>query len=265
VNPLSWLREKSVFLVFSALTGSILVLFLLGPLVSVLASSSPEIPGALSDDRIIGAIMTSLVCALAATLLTLVTGVPLAYVLTRIEFKGRKIIDSLLDLPILIPHNAAGIALLFFLSPRSPLGEALGSIGLSFVDTTLGIVAAMAFVSAPFMVRNAQEAFKAVDPSLEHVARSLGASQMEAFRYVTLPLSSRGILTGCVLTWARAISEFGAVVVLAYYPKTAPVLLFDVLIGEGLQKALPITGILLILGAIVFTLFRAIQGGSQDE
>ena len=137
---MSWLREKSVFLVFSALTGSILVLFLLGPLVSVLASSSPEIPGALSDDRmIIGAIMTSLVCALAATLLTLVTGVPLAYVLTRIEFKGRKIIDSLLDLPILIPHNAAGIALLFFLSPRSPLGEALGSIGLSFVDTTLGL------------------------------------------------------------------------------------------------------------------------------
>jgi molybdate/tungstate transport system permease protein len=262
---LSWLREKSVFIAFSAVAGLILILFLLGPLVSTLVSSSTEIPGALRDARIVEAVTTSVVCAIAATLLTLVTGVPLAYLLTRKEFRGRGFVDGLLDLPILIPHNAAGIALLFFLSPRSPLGGALGSAGLSFVDTSLGVVAAMAFVSAPFMVRNAQEAFKAVDTSLEHVARSLGASQMEAFRYVTLPLSARGILTGCLLTWARAVSEFGAVVVLAYYPKTAPVLLFDVLIGEGLQKAIPITGILLILGAIVFTLFRAIQGGPRDE
>jgi molybdate/tungstate transport system permease protein len=174
-------------------------------------------------------------------------------------------VDSILDLPILIPHNAAGIAILFFFSSRSLVGGAFSRVGLSFVDTMLGIVAAMAFVSAPFMVRNVEEAFKAVDPSLERVARSLGASPMEAFRHVTLPLSARGIFTGCILTWARAVSEFGAVVVLAYYPKTAPVLLFDVLIGEGLQKALPITGILLILGALVFMVFRVIQRGSRVE
>jgi len=262
---LSWIRERSAFIVFSALAGSLLILFLLGPLVSTLASSSPEIPGALGDARIVEAITTSVICALAATLLTLATGVPLAYVLTRVDFRGRRIIDGLLDLPILIPHNAAGIALLFFFSSKSPLGGALGSAGLSLVDTVLGIVAAMAFVSAPFMVRSAQEAFRSVDPSLEQVARSLGASQAEALVYVTLPLSGRGILTGCVLTWARAVSEFGAVVVLAYYPKTAPVLLFDVLIGEGLQRATPITGILILIGVLVFTLSRALQGGPRRE
>lgn len=262
---MAWLRGKSPFIILSALTGSILVLFLLGPILSTLVNSTPGIPGALGDKRITDAITVSITCASVATLLILVTGVPLAYVLIRYEFKGRGLVDSLLDLPILIPHNAAGIAILFFFSSRSLVGGAFNWIGLSFVDTSLGVVVAMAFVSAPFMVRNAQEAFRAIDPRMERVARSLGAGPMETFTYVSLPLSLRGILTGTVLTWARAVSEFGAVVVLAYYPKTAPVLLFDVLIGEGLQKAIPITGILLVIGAFMFTAFRVIGGGPKTE
>jgi molybdate/tungstate transport system permease protein len=265
VKRIAWLRGKSPFIAVSAFTGSILLLFLLGPILSTLISSTSGIPGALNDNRIIEAINMSITCASVATLLILVTGVPLAYVLTRYEFKGRSLVDSVLDLPILIPHNAAGIAILFFFSSRSIVGGIFNRVGLSFVDTALGVIVAMAFVSAPFMVRNAEEAFRAVDPSMERVARSLGAGPMEAFRYVSLPLSLRGIFTGTVLTWARAVSEFGAVVVLAYYPKTAPVLLFDVLIGEGLQKALPITGILLIIGAVMFTAFRVLSRGQSVE
>jgi len=95
------------------------------------------------------------------------------------------------------------------------IGAGFSSIGINFVDTLFGIVLAMAFVSSPFMIRSAEDAFKAINPDVEKVARSLGASNFKAFLHVTFPLAFRGILTGCLLTWARSISEFGAVIILA--------------------------------------------------
>jgi molybdate/tungstate transport system permease protein len=100
---------------------------------------------------------------------------------------------------------------------------------------------------------------------MEDAARNLGASPSRVFFDITLPLAGRGIVSGCMLTWARAVSEFGAVMVLAYYPKTAPVLLFDVLIGEGLEKALPITGLLLIIGILVLIGFRSAREMFRTE
>ena len=211
---------------------------------------------ALSDERITGALFLSFKSALVATGFSFITGVPLAYVLSRCEFSGKEWVNALLDLPILIPHNAAGIALLFLFSPRSTLGVLFGSIGLGFVDTTAGIVLAMVFVSAPFMVKSAQDSFDSVGLDLEDAASNLGATPFRVFMDISLPIAGRGIASGCMLTWARAVSEFGAVVVLAYYPKTAPVLLSDVLIGEGLAAALPITGLLLVTGLIVLVGFR---------
>jgi molybdate/tungstate transport system permease protein len=167
-------------------------------------------------------------------------------------------LDSLIDLPIIIPHNAAGIALLAVLSPSSPIGAFLDASGVRAVDSVLGIVIAMAFVSAPFMIRSAQDAFESVNPRMERMARSLGATESKVHFYITLPLASRGILTGCLLTWARAVSEFGAVVMLAYYPKTVAVLLYDVFMGEGLRAALPITGLLLLLAVLLLFIFRLV-------
>ncbi|MBN2336734.1 ABC transporter permease [Candidatus Bathyarchaeota archaeon] len=259
-----WLKEKSAFIAASSLLGAALLLFLVAPIMGTILSSAGGLPSALRDQRVVDAISLSLYAALLATFFNLVTGVPLAYLLSRYRFPGRDLLDSLLDLSIMIPHNAAGIAILFTLSPRTSIGRLLARMGVSFVDTVWGIVAAMAFVSAPFVVRNAEVAFTAVDVRMEQVARSLGASRRQVFQYVTLPLSRRGIATGCLLAWARAVSEFGAVAVLAYYPKTAPVLLFDVLIGEGLQSALPITGLLLILGILVFTAFRVLNRGGRQ-
>lgn len=259
---MGWLKERSPFIIFSTILGAGMVLFLAVPIVANLANSAATLSTAFSDVQTMNAIYLSFFCALLATGFTFLLGVPFAYVFTKYEFPGKKIIDSVIDLPILIPHNAAGIALLVVLGPHALIGGFFEGLGVSFVDTMLGIVVAMAFVSAPFMVRSAQEAFASIDSSMEKAARSLGASQLKTFVYVTMPLALRGILTGCILTWARAISEFGAVVILAYYPKTISVYLYDVFSIEGLKAALPISGLLLLLAIVVLVVFRLLAAKS---
>lgn len=257
-----WIREKSPFILISTVLGMLMVLFLIIPLIGSIGTSLPGLPSAFTDARTLNAIFTSFYCALLATIVVFVMGVPFAYLLTRYDFPGKHFLDSVIDLPILIPHNAAGLALLSVLAPTSPIGGAFGMFGVGFIDTVFGIVAAMAFVSAPFLIRNAQEAFASVSFAMEKAARSLGASHYQVFRHVTFPLAMKGILTGCLLTWARAVSEFGAVVILAYFPKTAPVYLYDVFEGlggsGGLKSALPISSLLIILAIVILFGFKLV-------
>jgi molybdate/tungstate transport system permease protein len=241
----------------SLILSLILILFLMVPIIGSLASSASGLPGALTDQRTLSAIWTSFYCAFIATLVMLILGVPFAYLFTRAEFPGKKFLDSLIDIPILIPHNTAGIALFTILAPSYPIGAAFANLGIGFVDTVFGVVAAMAFVSAPFMIRSAQEAFSSVNPNMEKAGRSLGASKFQVFRHITLPIASRGVLTGCLLTWARSVSEFGAVAIIAYFPKTAPVYLYDVFVVQGLNAALPINGLLILLAIAILLIFRS--------
>jgi molybdate/tungstate transport system permease protein len=253
---LVWLKEKSPFILASFVLGSLLVLFLVVPILSSLGNSVAGIPKVLTDGRTLNAIGMSFYCAFLATVFMFILGVPFAYLFVRHSFPGKNLLDSLIDIPILIPHNTAGIALLFVLRPDTPLGSVFSMFGISFLDSVWGIVIAMAFVSAPFMVRSTQEAFLSIDPEMEKIGRSLGATRFKVFANVTFPLASRGILTGCLLTWARAVSEFGAVVLIAYFPKTAPVHLFDVFVSEGLSAALPINALLILLAIVILVVFR---------
>jgi len=217
--------------------------FLLLPITNTVFSSADRLGEALTDAKTVNAIITSFYAAFLATLVTFALGVPLAYILARREFTGKQLVDAVIDLPILIPHNAAGIALLLLLGPKTLVGAGLSQVGLSFVDSLFGVVAAMTFVSSPFMIRSAEDTFKSVDPNIEKVARSLGASRFKAFIHVTFPLAFRGILTGCLLTWARGVSEFGAVIVLAYYPKTAAVHLYEVFVNRNGENSPFVTSI----------------------
>jgi molybdate/tungstate transport system permease protein len=253
---MAWLRQKSPFILLSAVLGVIMVLFLVVPILASLGSAAPGIIPALTDTQILNAIWLSFYCAFLATIFMFILGVPFAYLFVRNRFPGKNVLDSLIDIPILIPHNTAGIALLTVLGPSYPFGAAFSAVGINFVDTVWGIVIAMAFVSAPFMIRSAQEAFMSIDPKMENIGRSLGATRFKVFAHVTFPLASRGILTGCLLTWARAVSEFGAVMLIAYYPKTAPVYLFDVFVSQGLDAALPINALLILLAIVILVVFR---------
>jgi molybdate/tungstate transport system permease protein len=127
------------------------------------------------------------------------------------------------------------------------------------VSSPLGIVAAMLFVSAPLYVSGAREAFARVDRRYESVAQTLGDTPMQAIRRVTLPLASRGLLAAAVVMWARAVSEFGAIVILAHYPKTISVLSYDRFATYGLQEAIPVAAVLVLVALVPLAILRALR------
>jgi molybdate/tungstate transport system permease protein len=246
--------------VTGAILGALLVLFILGPLLRLLLEVSPSTLGsAASDSEVRDAIALTVLAASAATLIAFFLGVPLGYALARYRFPGSGLLRGILDLPVVIPHPVAGIALLLFLGRQSAIGGALGKAGLEIVSHVPGIIAAMLFVSAPLLVSGAREAFDTVDPKLERVARTLGDSAWGAFRRVTLPLAGRGVLAGALLAWGRSVSEFGAIVILAYHPKVASILIFDRFTLYGLPAAVPVAALLLLVALVVFILLRWLE------
>jgi molybdate/tungstate transport system permease protein len=254
------LRRSPWSRVALAALGACLVLFVVGPLLRLLWESTPaSLVDALRDQELRAAIVLTLLTATLATVLGAVFGIPLAYLMARRPFPGRRIVQGLVDLPVVIPHPVAGIALLLFLGRRSPIGGMLAQLGLEFVSHVPGIVAAMLFVSAPILVSGAREAFQGVDPQLERVARTLGDTAWSAFRRVTLPLAGRGILAGSILAWARSVSEFGSIVILTYNPKVASIYIYDRFTAYGLSAAVPAAVILLLVALAVFVLVRVLQ------
>jgi molybdate/tungstate transport system permease protein len=236
------------------------VLFIVGPLLRLLVTATPASLGAaLADPELRASIVLTVTCATAATFLAALFGVPLAWLLARSRFPGRRLLLGIMELPVVIPHPVAGIALLLFLGRHSLVGGALGTLGLEFVSHVPGIVAAMLFVSAPLLVSGAREAFATVDPKLERVARSLGDSSWQCFRRVTLPLAGRGIVAGGILAWARSVSEFGSIVILTYNPKVASILIFDRFTAYGLSAAVPAAILLLLVALAVFALVRLVE------
>jgi molybdate/tungstate transport system permease protein len=252
--------------VLAAIASSLLLLFLVLPVVRLVAAAGPEGAARLwSDTELRQSLVLTALTATTATILGGLGGIPVAWLFARRAFRGRALVAAVLDLPLLIPHPVAGIALLLFLGRGSAIGASLLSVGLRIVGTPLGIVAAMLFVSAPLFVSGAREAFVRVDARLEGVARTLGDSPWRAFRRVTLPLAARGLVAAGVVTWARAVSEFGAIVILAYNPKVVSVLAYDRFTGFGLAEALPVAAALVMLSLIPLTALRALRMGEEPE
>ncbi len=240
--------------------GSVLLAFLVIPLVALAmhqsAQNLDEIAG-MADVR--AAIALSLEAAFLSATLAALVGVPLAYVLARTQFFGKGVVAALIDLPLAVPHTVAGIALLMVFGRQGIFGEPLQTlVGLRFWGTLAGIVVAMLFVSAPYTVDAARIGFEAVDPRLEQIARTLGLGPWRTFLRITLPLAWHSIMTGVTLTYARSISEFGAVVILVYYPMTAPVMIYELFLRFGLEQAAGAAVLLLIVSLAVFVLLRAL-------
>jgi len=238
--------------------GFILVIAVTLPILYLCFQVTPQTLFVSARDPEFGrALLTSLETASISTLIILVFGVPLAYAMGRLDFRGKELIDSLIDLPIIIPQSVAGIALLVLLGPKTPVGEFLRvRFGLDIAGTTLGIVACQVFVSSPFLIRSAMNAFRDMGAELENVSRSLGASPASTFLRISLPLASGGIFTGCILAWARAISEVGSLMVLAYHPFTVSVYTYDLFVQYGLQEARPAAVLLVIVCLWGFLVLR---------
>jgi molybdate/tungstate transport system permease protein len=255
---------KSFRIIFFVLGIGLLLLLTL-PLINMIISSDVGVLGTTLVDRdVYTSILLTLRSALWATLAGLIFGLPLAYLLARWNFPGKSILQGLVDLPIMIPHTAMGIALLMIYGKKFLLGGIFDKLGLSFVGTEAGISLAMAYVSMPFLVNAARDGFLAVDPKLEKIARTLGASPWQVFFRITLPISRQAILSGAIMMWARGISEFGAVVILAYHPMVAPILIWERFESYGLKYARPVAVLLIIICLFVFAGLRWLAARNRE-
>jgi len=246
---------KALFLLLAGL----ILAFIAAPILKMILASSPSILlDSLLDREISASIGLTLYAALIAAVIGFVLGVPLAYLLAKSRFPGKRLIEGVIDLPIVIPHSAAGIALLFVFGRNYFMGKTFSFMGIQFLDSLAGIIIAMLFVSVPFLIDSAKEGFSKVDPRLENVARTLGASRWQTFVRISFPLAWRSIMAGNIMMWARGMSEFGAVIIIAYHPMIAPVLVYEKFETYGLNYARPIAVLLILISMVVFVLLRVL-------
>jgi len=254
-------RLEPMLSVLVALAASLFLLFLVAPLVGLVGTGGLRGLRLLgSDSELRASLLLTVGAATLATALAIAGATPVAYALARGRFRGRAILAAIIDLPLLIPHPVAGIALLLVLARGTPLGAALWTLGLQVTGSVTGIVCAMLFVSAPLYVSAAREAFDRVDPRFEGVARTLGDTRWRAMRRVTLPLAWKGLLAAAIVAWARAVSEFGAIIILVYHPRVASVLSYERFTAFGLREALPVAAVLVLLALIPLAALRALRG-----
>ena len=222
------MRYVSPFQLTITLAAALILLFIVAPLVGMFVStSSPEIFATAKDAEVQESIKLTIWTSLAATVLFAMAAIPLSYLLARKNFPFKSIVSGIIDLPIVIPHSAAGIAILGFVSRDSVLGQMGSAIGLNFVGHPAGIAIAMAFVSLPFLINAARDGFSGVPVRLEKAALTLGASPARVFFTISLPLAWRSIVSGLIMMFARGMSEFGAVIMVAYHPMITPILIYE--------------------------------------
>ncbi|MDD1705171.1 MAG: ABC transporter permease, partial [Methanoregula sp.] len=206
--------------------------------------------GSFLNPEIQFAILLSLVTSVVSTLICIAIAILVAYALSRYEFFGKRVVTLALTLPLTFPPLVAGIALLLFFG-TTPWGRALDQAGFSVIFTPLGIVVAEVFVNIPFMIRILRSAFTAINPRYENVAKTLGCTETGAFLQVTLPMARHGLLAGTVITWSKAMGEFGAVLMLAgattMRTETLPIALYLNISAGELNIAVAAATILILI------------------
>ena len=246
--------------------GMIVILFILLPMVEmILEPSFSSLKETITDHDVIRAIRLSLYTSGMAALISFIFGTPFAYLLARKNFPGKKIIESIVDIPIMIPHPVIGIAVLGIAGRNHWLGKMITSLGIQIMGSVTGIVVVLTFVGLPFYINTVKEAFESISPRLENVSRSLGASMTETFFRVTFPLSRQGMIVGIILCMARAISEFGAVIIVAYHPMIAPVMIYERFTAYGLKYSQPVAVWLIIVCLILFLMLRLFSVKSRKD
>ncbi|MFP4018332.1 MAG: ABC transporter permease [Bacteroidales bacterium] len=246
-------------LIFSLL-GSLVLIFIIAPLAGMFIHTEiPELVEAANDPEVSGSIKLTLWTSALATVFFAILSIPFAYILARKDFPFKKLVLGIVDLPVVIPHTAAGIAVLGFISRDTIVGQTAGLFGVNLVGHPVGIAMAMAFVSIPFLINAARDGFESVPVRLEQAAMNLGASPLRVFFTVSMPLAWRSIVSGMVMMFARGMSEFGAVVIVAYHPMIAPVLIFERFGAFGLSYARPVAVLFILVSLVFFIVLRILS------
>ena len=241
------------------------ILFIVLPIASVfltLPGSNVALEAVNSDT--LNAVRLSLITSTTSLCVMVLVGIPTALVLTRNRSKGTKLIDTILDIPIVLPPAVAGLALLLAFAPRSPIGAILLQYGIILPGNIVAVIMAQTFVAMPFFLRSARTAFEEINPRIEMAANLLSPSRFYSFRRVVLPLASRGLVAGAILGWGRAMGEFGATLLFAGnlpgYTQTMPLAIYLDLGGQGIQQASFVAGILITISFAVIAGVRYATG-----
>ena len=220
---------------------------------------------ALATPAVLDALWLSLVTTSISLVITIVLGLPLAFVLARRAFRGKGLIETVVDLPIVLPPSVAGLALLLVFGRRGLLSAPFNVLGISVPFTTIAVILAMVFVSAPFFIRSARNGIASVDRDLEDAARVDGATERQLFRSVTLPLAGTAVAAGLVMTWARSLGEFGATIMFAGNvqgrTQTLPLVVYSEFQGGGLDASVAAAAILVLAAFGVLIAVRVFHWG----
>lgn len=246
----------------------VVVLFIVIPIASVFLS----VPGTnivlqLVNTDTLNAIRLSLVTSTTSLVVIMLLGIPTARVLTRREVRGMRVIDTIIDIPIVLPPAVAGLALLLAFAPRSPIGAVLLQYGIILPGNIVAVIMAQTFVAMPFFLRSARTAFEEINPKIEVAASLLSPSSFYSFRKVVLPLASRGLVAGAILAWGRAMGEFGATLLFAGnlpgITQTMPLAIYLDL-AVDIQQASFVSCILIVISFAVIIGVRYVIGSKES-
>ncbi len=219
----------------------------------------------LGSPAVVDALALSLVTTACSLAVTIAIGMPLAFVLARRRFRGSALLETVVDLPIVLPPAVAGLALLLVLGRRGLLGAPLDVLGLSIPFTTLAVVIAQVFVASPFFIRSARAGLAAVDRDVEDAARVDGATEADIVRWISIPLAAPALAAGLVMAWARALGEFGATIMFAGNvegrTQTLPLLVYGEFQGGDLDASIAAAAVLVLAAAGVLLAVRALHWG----
>jgi molybdate transport system permease protein len=241
---------------------AVALLFLTLPVAAIFLDTSPaQLVQSLGEEGALDALRLSLVCSSAALALVILFGTPSAWLLATRRFRGRALVITLVELPLVLPPAVAGIGLLAALGPQGVFG---GAIGDRLVLTTAGVVCALTFVSAPFYMRQAQAAFEALDQTWLDASRTLGATEARTFGRIAIPAAGPGLLAGLALAWGRALGEFGATLMFAGsfqgITQTVPLAIYD-RFSTDFESALALSAVLVAVSAAILLSVKLVQGG----
>jgi molybdate transport system permease protein len=241
------------------------LIFLVLPIVAIFLDTSPgALVASLGEEGALDALRLSLQCSSIAVAVIVAVGTPAAYLLASRRFRGRSVLITLLELPLVLPPAVAGIALLAALGPRGLLGGVVEDAGLRLVLTTAGVVLALIFVAAPFYLRQAQAAFEALDRTWIDASRTLGASEARTFLRIAIPAAAPGLAAGLALAWGRALGEFGATLMFAGsfrgVTQTAPLAIYE-RFGTDFTAALALSAVLVAVSLALLLTVRLLDAG----
>jgi molybdate/tungstate transport system permease protein len=260
------MNHESIFTWIVMILSSLVLLFIIAPLAGMfIHTGGAQLLETVKDEEVLQSVGLTLWISFAGTFIFSFMAVPFAWLLARKNFPLKNLIQGVIDLPIVLPHTAAGIALLGFISRDGFLGKVASAAGLNLVNHPSGIALAMAFVSLPFLINAARDGFAAVPERLEKAAFNLGASRTKVFFTISLPLAWRSIITGFVMMFARGMSEFGAVVIIAYHPMIAPVLIYERFSSYGLNYARPASVFFILIALFFLILLRLLSFRRKEK